>query len=157
MQQLEQPKGKIRLDVGDIRFSGEGEQIWLDEQIDKFIEALNAGRIQGSSKLAISTTDDEGKTDTASVGPLASYLKAKGADAVQNLRFLATAAWLSQRGEKELTTSSIAKTLKDNEQKRLSNPSDCLRQNVSRGFCERSGNTFFITPDGWRHLGEDRE
>jgi hypothetical protein len=55
---------------------------------------------------------------------------------------------------KELTTSAVAKALKENHQKRLANASDCLNQNTKKGFCEKSGKGFFITPEGLTHLGE---
>jgi len=87
-------------------------------------------------------------------GSLASYLKAKGGESKQVERFLTTAGWLYRRGTRELTTSSVAKALAENHQKKLSNPADCLNQNCSKGYCEKQKDHFFITPDGWKALGE---
>lgn len=157
MQQTEPIRGKIRLDLGDIRFSGEGNQDWLEEQLDKFIDAVNSGKIRAPSTPSSMSQDTLERSETSSVGTLATYLKDKNADTVQNHRFLATAAWLKHRGERSLTTGSVAKALRENQQKRLGNPSDCLRQNIARGFCEKDGNGFFITPEGWQHLHEEQQ
>jgi len=67
-------------------------------------------------------------------------------------RFLATADWIRLRGESELTTSKVSKALLDNHQKRLGNPADCLNQNVRKGHCEKKGDGFFITPEGFKEL-----
>jgi hypothetical protein len=87
---------------------------------------------------------------------LASYLKAKGGEAKQVQRFLATAAWLSERGEEKLTAGRIAKALAEHHQNRLSNPADCLNKNCSKGYCEKQKDHFFITPEGWKALGEQQ-
>lgn len=86
-------------------------------------------------------------------GSLASQIKAKRADKNQVLRFLATAQWLASRDEAPLTTTAVAKALSDHNQKRLSNPADCLNKNVGKGFCEkRKDGSFFITPEGLEAL-----
>jgi hypothetical protein len=85
---------------------------------------------------------------------LASYLKAKGGETKQVQRFLATAGWLSRRGEEKLTSPAVAKALAENHQKRLGNPADCLNKNCSKGLCEQQKDHFFITPEGWKALGE---
>ena len=149
-------RGKIELDVGNLHFAGEGDQDWLDQQIDKLIDAVTKGQINASaiSSSEVPSISDSNPQETPVSESLASYLKAKGGDTVQTKRFLATAAWLIRRGETKLTTSAVSSALRNNQQKRLGNASDCLNQNVSRGFCEKTGNTFFITPEGWAHLGE---
>lgn len=88
------------------------------------------------------------------VGSLASFLKAKNATISQVNRFLATAAWLSLKGSTTIKTAEVSKALKDNQQKKLGNPADTLNQNVNKGFCEKDGEGFFITPEGWEELGE---
>ena len=68
-------------------------------------------------------------------------------------RFLTTADWLRQRGETDLTTKKVSKALSDNRQKKLTNPSGCLNQNVAKGHCEKSDGGFYITPEGLKDLG----
>jgi hypothetical protein len=84
---------------------------------------------------------------------LATHLSEKQATSNQTLRFLATADWLRQKGQTPLTTSAVAQALKNNHQSRLANPSDCLNKNAAKGFVEKDGKTFFITPEGLAHLG----
>jgi len=84
---------------------------------------------------------------------LATYLSEKQATSNQTLRFLATADWLRQKGQVPLTSTAVAQALKNNHQNRLGNPADCLNKNVARGFVEKDGKTFFITPEGLAHLG----
>ena len=148
-------RGKIKLKIGNLSFAGEGDQDWLDRQINKLIDRVEHVQNVDTAQVASASPEagEKGPTGTQS---LAKYLKAKGGDTVQNQRFLATAAWLCTRGEEELTTRAVAKALQDNQQKRLGNPSDCLNQNVGRGFCEKTANGFFITREGWDNLGESR-
>ena len=37
--------------------------------------------------------------------------------------------------------------------KKLSNPSDSLNSNVGKGYCEKDGKHFFVTPEGRQSLG----
>ncbi|MGJ8629052.1 MAG: hypothetical protein ACSHXB_18990 [Sulfitobacter sp.] len=53
-----------------------------------------------------------------------------------------------------MKTAEISKSLKDNQQSKLSNPSECLNKNVGKGFCEKTSEGFFVTPEGWAELGE---
>ena len=52
-----------------------------------------------------------------------------------------------------MSTSEVTKALSENNQKGLSNPSDCLGKNVAKGFCERDGGQFFVTDAGREDLG----
>jgi len=47
-----------------------------------------------------------------------------------------------------LTTGDVSKALKDSNQSRLGNPSQCLNDNVSKGYCEKDGKQFFVTQEG---------
>lgn len=149
MTEKDKPQGKIEIRLGNLRFSGEGEQEWLAKQLEKVIESVDAlGKVPSSSETAIE--QDGPVAEGAAVGSLASYLRSKNAEKSQTRRFLATADWLRRRGENPLTTGAIAKALTDNQQSRLANPSDCLNKNVAQGYCEklRDGSGFFITPEG---------
>lgn len=143
---------KVQITIGSLNFSAEGDQEWLSAQLAMVIEAANA---KGLAQAATAGANSDVLTvQNESSVSLASYIKDKKADSNQNQRFLATARWLQHRGLKELTTSAVAKALKENHQKRLANASDCLNQNTKKGFCEKSGKGFFITPEGLTHLGE---
>ncbi len=145
--------GKVELNIGEISFSAEGDQSWLAEQVSIVIDAAKTSqKLRETSNE--SSNDDAGQGATTTIGSLASYLKTKGGDTVQVQRFLSTAAWLHHRGEQPLTTRLVTQTLRDHHQNRLSNAADCLNQNVSRGFCEKTADGFFLTPEGWQHLGE---
>lgn len=141
-------RARIAVRLGPASFSGAGDPEWLAEQLDKVLRAVPL--------LAAAPTaeNDSGAGDTPGSGPLASYIKARGGDSSQVRRFLAAADWLRLRGERTLTTAAVARALREHHQKRLGNPSDCLNQNVARGFCEKTGaRTFYLTPDGLKTLG----
>lgn len=89
---------------------------------------------------------------------LATYLTEQKANDNQNRRFLATADWLRQRGVNNLSSSLVSKTLKDNNQKRLGNASECLNQNAGKGLVEKDAKnkTFFITHEGLVSLGHEQ-
>jgi hypothetical protein len=84
---------------------------------------------------------------------LSTYIKEKGGESSQVDRFLITADWLRRRGNTKLVTSAVTKALTDNHQKRLSNPADALNKNVGKGFCEKTKDGFYITPEGLKKLG----
>ena len=155
MQNSERRCAKIALTIGNLSFSGEGDQDWLDQQISRLIDIATPVQVDNSVN-DVSSGPKPKRSVTVLTESLPSYLRTKGADTVQNQRFLATAAWLQHRGEKVLTTQAVSKALRDNQQKRLGNASECLNQNVGKGFCEKTtAGEFFITPEGWKHLGED--
>jgi hypothetical protein len=146
---------KIEVNVGGVAFSGEGEQAWLAEQLDKVLKAApEIARAKPQDPVASSLTEGSssgGGNKFATT--LSAYIRDKGGDDSQVDRFLITADWLRRRGASKLTTSAISKALKDNQQKRLVNSADCLNKNVSKGFCEKADGGFYITPDGLRKLG----
>lgn len=147
-------EAKIELTIGSVSFSGSGESDWLAQQLDKVLEA--APRL-GSVQSASTEGATGGGSSTLSSPPtsetLASYIKSKGGESSQVVRFLATADWLKRRGATALTTAAVTKALSDNQQKRLGNPADCLNKNVAKGYCEKSGDGFYVTPEGLKSLG----
>jgi hypothetical protein len=147
------PEAKIGFTAGGMSFSGEGEQAWLAEQFEKILAASEKLHQlppppSGSSPSSDTESQSGGVSQT-----LASYLREKGADTNQNKKFLATANWLRRRGATILTTTSVTKALADNQQKRLGNAAVCLNRNVSKGYCEKKGDGFYITPEGQQSLG----
>jgi hypothetical protein len=151
----EKPAGKVEITIGNLTFSAEGSEAWLSEQLAKVVDAaakIPAATLQPhhGKPASSASTGGSGSTDS-----LATYLKAKGGDTKQLLRFLATAAWLRRRDNAvELTSGAVAKALTAHQQKGLANPADCLNKNVQKGFCEKTNSGFFITPEGWNSLGE---
>jgi len=114
---------------------------------------IDAGGGGGGKSSNRNEVPASGKPRQAIRGSLASHIKAKKADKIQVLRFLATAQWLTSRDDVPLTSAAVAKALSDHNQKRLANPADCLNQNVAKGFCEkRKDGSFFITPEGLEAL-----
>jgi hypothetical protein len=139
---------KIQVSIGSIAFSGEGDEVWLEKQLDKLLKA--------APELIATTTPepDKGKkSENGSAGSLAAFLAKKTATDNQIKRFLATAEWLHLKGTKRLQTKDVSKALSDNNQKKLSNPADCLNKNVAKGHCEKDGDNFFVTPEGRSALG----
>ncbi|MDP8997484.1 MAG: hypothetical protein M3O03_10865 [Pseudomonadota bacterium] len=88
------------------------------------------------------------------VGSLASHIKAHDADQNQLKRFLVTAYWLRLRGKTTIKTDEVVTALRDNQQAKLGNASDCLNKNVGKGFCEKTAEGFFIAPEGLEYLGK---
>ena len=147
-------EAKIDFTLGGLIFSAAGEQGWVAAQLDKVLKAVpELGAL--AKNVAVGGSDSGGRGDGEEEfkEPLASHLRAKGGESVQVQRFLATADWLRRRGTTPLTTAAVSKALSDNQQKRLSNPADCLNKNVAKGYCEKKGEGFFITPDGLKALG----
>jgi len=147
-------EAKLDLTIGGVSFHGEGEQLWLAEQMDKILQAApQLGAVQPAPRRDSSRSGADIHDGGEFTATLAGYIREKAGETNQVQRFLATCDWLRRRGTKELTTSAVTKALSDNQQKRLSNPADCLNKNVAKGYCEKTGNAFFITPDGLKHLG----
>lgn len=148
-------EAKIELTLGSLSFSGEGEQQWLEQQLDKILEAApRLAKIEPYAAPSPTNSVDSRSHNAAGefTETLVSYVKVAGGESTQVKRFLATADWLQRRGNTNLTTAAVSKALQDNHQKRLSNPADCLNKNVAKGYCEKKGNGFFITPDGLKAL-----
>ena len=151
---------KIDITIGKVAFSGEGESDWLATQLDKILKAAESHpAAMGepiNETIVENGTDGGGTPGGSTVGSLASFLKAKDAMSNQTKRFLATAGWLTKKGSTSLKTGDVSKALKDNHQSKLSNPSECLNKNVGKGFCEKTSDGFFVTPEGWKDLGEEQ-
>lgn len=145
---------KIQIKIGVVEFSGEGDQNWLASQLDKILS--KASELSKMSFRDSSLPEDEVGGSSKAIKPsknLALFLKEKGATTIQTKKFLATAAYLQLGGKSRQTTSDVSKALKDSNQTKLNNPSDCLNQNVKKGFCEKDGNSsFFVTEEGLNEL-----
>ena len=146
-------RSEISFSLGSLSFSGSGSEAWLSEQLQVVIEAA---RELDVSPTVVSHDDapnnEHGQPFTE---PLATYLKKLNADTVQNRKFLATADWLRRREQTQIKTADVTTALKNAQQKRLGNASECLNANVSKGFCEKNGSYFYVTPEGLKDLGVD--
>ena len=148
-------EAKIEIKIGQMQFSGSGEQDQLAKQLDKIIA-------QAEKLIKLAPPEDQldddgnhkptGKDSTIAKKTLPVFLGEKNATRNQVKKFLATAVWLESKGEQKMTTRNISKALSDSHQSRLTNPSDCLNQNVSKGYCEKDGKEFFVTDDGKKSL-----
>jgi hypothetical protein len=147
---------KIEVSVGAVSFSGEGDQAWLAEQLDKVLKAApELSRAPAKPGGNSPSTPADPVDPTQFTVSLSSYIREKGGESNQVDRFLITADWLRRRGVTNLATATISRALTDNHQKRLANPADCLNKNVSKGLCEKTETGFYITPEGLKKLGHE--
>lgn len=143
---------KVGFTIGSFTFSAEGTEKWAADQLDKVLARAEAiAQIAPSEPSGGNDEHTNGKPKKA--GSLVSYIEKAGGSTNQTKRFLATAVWLHDRGSKRVTTADIAKSLRENSQKKLGNPSDCLSKNIRKGFCEKDGDQFFVTDDGRKDIG----
>jgi len=154
MAEGQKPTSRVEIKIGNLTFAAEGDQDWLGEQLSKVMKAATSAISQNE----VVSPQEMSKPLRASntIGSLASFIKTANAETKQVQRFLATAGWLHRRGLTKLTTAAISAALTENHQKRLGNPADCLNQNVSKGYCEKDKDSFFITPEGWKALGYEQ-
>ena len=150
------PDAKIEVQIGQFKFSGEGEQKWLAEQMDKILKSAH-----DIIKIApVSPPSPNSGQGTGNYTPppvtneaLPQFLQRTNATKSQVDKYLATAEWLHLKGNKLVKTGDITKALKDAHQSRLGNAADCLAKNASKGFCVKEGREFYVTDEGRKHLG----
>ena len=149
------PDAKIEVKVGAVSFTGEGTESWLSAELDKFIKHLpDLVMVAPLSPPPGDDADDPGKEGTSGKkSTLAAFLTAKNAKSNQTRKFLATALWLHDSGKKRLSTSDVSKALSDYSQGSLTNPSQCLVNNVTQGFCDKDGRQFYVTDEGRTEIG----
>lgn len=147
---------KIQVKVGTVEFVGEGDQQWLADQLDKLLlQFRDLVKLEAISGFGANDSVQDSAVGKSSkkVGNLASFLKEKNATTVQTRKFLAAASHIQLNGKTRQTTADVTKVLKDANQSRLGNASDCLNQNVAKGFCEKDGSSFFVTEEGLKEIG----
>jgi hypothetical protein len=152
---MSEAESKLEVSVAGLTFSGTGNAEWLSAELEKVLKA--APELAKAAPPPITAGAVSGAFGTASanggaVTTLAEHLKTRQAGSNQTRRFLATADWLRLK-DQELTTAAVTAALRDNHQPKLSNPAQCLNNNVSQGFCEKNGKSFFIAPAGLKELG----
>jgi len=148
-------EAKIEVKIGSVSFSGEGSEKWLGEQLQTIIQ--EAPKLSALAPAAASAGNSDTQPPSGPAAKttqsLASHLTAKQVGDNQVKRFLVAADWLRLRGEANLTTAAVTKALSDNHQAKLSNPAQCLNGNTTKGFTEKTGKGFYITPEGLKSLG----
>ena len=142
---------KIHIKVGGVEVDYEGTETFLDEKLHKLISDVSALAKQAPAERDVS--DSSGNTENKTSSTLASFLKEKNATDNQNRRFLATAQWLHLKDLEQIKTGDVTKALRENRQTRLGNASECLNQNISKGYCEKDGKEFYVTNEGRDSLG----
>jgi len=151
---------KIEFTLGSITFSGEGEETWVSAQLDKILEKAPSlmkivPMMQSISQPASTASGQPSPLSDATISTqtLPNFLRSKEARSGFK-KFLATAIWLHAKGNPKLSTTDINKALKDYSQSRLSNATDSLNTNVSKGYCEKDGRQFFVTDEGREFLSD---
>ncbi len=143
---------KIQFKLGAIEFVGEGEKEWIAQQLDKILERAPKlaalGPTKGTGGGSGGGPSPMGPDPQIAAKTLAAFLKEKNATKNQVKKFLATAIWLEAKGKQRMTTSNVTKALRDSNQARLGNASECLNQNLTKGYCEKDGKEFFVTDEG---------
>ncbi len=153
-------QSKIEIKIGIVEFTGEGEQEWLGQQLDKIIEKLpellkiELASPQASIGPSSESRNTESNPSTGLPSNLSSYLREKNATSNQVNKFLVTAAFLQLGGKTRMSTTDVSNLLKSSNQSRLANASDALNKNVGKGFCEKDGGQFFVTQEGLDFVAE---
>ena len=151
-------QAKIDIKIGQIRFSGEGDQDWVGKQLEKIM--AQAEKLVQLAPPDDVDEDEDGEHKPMKPNPgiakktLQAFLADKVATKNQVRKFLATAVWLEAKGQQRLTTADVAGALRSTNQTRVANPSLALNRNVGKGYCERDGKQFFVTEDGKASLQE---
>ena len=139
---------KIEFKLGGFSFASEGEEVWVAKQLDKILE--KAPQLQKLAPEELKPTANHPNVTHSDLGntTLASFIKSSKAGNTDNGRFLTTAVWLQLKGSSSLTTNDVTKALNGNKQSKVGNSSECLNQNVKKGFCEKNGKQFYVTEEG---------
>jgi hypothetical protein len=149
---------KIQMKVGSIEFNGEGSEAWLAKQFQTLLDhASTLARIQPAKPQGDGNTGQDEMSPDSGIAKqtLPAYLKSVDAQTKQVRKFLATAVWLEAQGKDRLSTRDVSSALNDSNQARISNPANCLNQNVAKGYCQKDGKKqFFVTEDGKNSLGK---
>lgn len=142
---------KVRIKVGQIEIEYEGPEAYLDKHMPTLIKQLS--EIAKSTPNIVATDAPGDASYSSDPGPLVSFLKEKKATSAQVRKFLATAQWLHLKGKDRLITKDITQAISDSKQTHLGNASDILNKNIGKGFCEKDGAEFYVTPEGKADLG----
>ena len=149
---------KIEIKVGIVEFSGEGEQKWLSEQLDKILEKVpELLKIELSVPQTAASFEDSPSTvqspnsevaSTLVKKPLATFIK-ENSPKTQPQLFLVTSIWIHDNLNKSrLQHQDINTELKKSNQKPIGKLSQELGRNVKAGFIVKDEKSFYVTPEG---------
>lgn len=148
---------KIEIKVGIIEFSGEGEQKWLSEQLDKILEKVpELLKIEvapptnptNSINSQATTPEVTAKPKAVVKQSLSTFIKEKKPSSKPDI-FLATAIWIhDNQGKKRIQQKDINVELKKSSQVPIHNLTQEFNRNVKKGYCVKDSNTFYVTPEG---------
>jgi hypothetical protein len=147
---------KIEIKVGAFSFTGEGTEKWLSGELEKLLAKIpELVEVAPAEPVGDGNQPAGGAKKKGKLGTLPNFLKEKSAVDNQVKKFLATAIYLHDTtGKHRLTTSEVRHALKSANQPKLTNPANCLNQNVSKGHTEKDGTSgFFVTDAGRTSLG----
>jgi len=95
-------QAKIQIVLGSITFSGEGEQKWLSEQLDKLLEKGSALAASVPDKDEPDGSDNRSlRRPKGSIGTLASFLAAAKAGSKSDQEVLGYGRMASSKGPQE--------------------------------------------------------
>ena len=162
---------KLKLMIGGFEVSYSGSEEFAEQKLlsltHELIELAASQNLSGlpqePTELAVSGDGAQmratnGAESGNSVGQLSDFLRrfnGSGSEQTQIDKHLATSAWLHLTGMARIKSGNVAEVLQKNNETALANPSDCLGKNIRRKFCQREGRNglYFVTPEGFRHLG----
>ncbi|HUV16143.1 MAG TPA: hypothetical protein VMW28_06230 [Pelolinea sp.] len=143
---------KLKIKYGLFELDYEGNTSYMVNHIPKLISTLIASSDQIPSTLKSENESASINLSNADIGTLAKFMNDRNISS-QNDRFLTTALWITLKDCKSrLKTVDVTTALRINQQKKLGNASDCLNQNISKGYCEKDGSEFYITQEGKKYL-----
>ena len=146
---------KIRVKLDNFEVEYDGPEAFLEGKLQEVVRSLSEfeRKASGSGQRSDAARKEERTPGT----PLPLFLKSDKIKS-QADRFLATAVWLrDEKEQKSLKTSDVTRALKDSQERRLSNASECLNVNIGKGYCEidsrkSSERTFYVTAQGREHI-----
>src|SRR5437762_13222085 len=103
-------EAKIEIKAGAAEFHASGDQDWVGQQLEKFLEtaAKLAAAVPHKDATPAALTNGQGNNQAGVASKaLASFLKDSGATTNQVKKFLSTAIWLHAKGHKRLTTAAV--------------------------------------------------
>jgi hypothetical protein len=150
-QESSMAEARLEVEIGSLKFVGEGSEKWVEQQWEKVLLHASSTAIPPSKTHKPHVISDSPATNKQQTS-LAIFLKEKATGTNQIKRFLATAVWLLHSGSKSIKTSDVSKALIDAHQKKLGNAADALNKNVTKGFCVKHEDGFYVTPEGEESL-----
>jgi len=158
---------RVKIKIGSIEFTSEGEQEWVTEQLDKILEKAQ-GLEKNIKKVSLEPTGivtenpitttrpadlfSSQKTTRAIPENLSTFLRKKDAIDKQRRKFLGTAVWLQLNGQQMIKTKDVTDALRAARQVKITNPSHQLNQNIAQGYCQKEGRGFYVTPQGVENI-----